>query len=224
MIELKICGDGNQLCLWLVNEYPKKMLVKNLRKELQKVFKEKIEESDTDFENKIIKEGLGVFPYGSGLLDTGNEEIPQNGILILGYDFGGIDYFKKIKNNGEEKKPTLKGITEIISEENKNKVFLSNVFMGLRRKGIKNMEKLPGLINDKYVTCCKAFLEIQLENINPKLIIILGNKPYHFLNKNFSNLNAKVLKIPHPGMWNSNLPKSEFKNIENLKVIVNSNF
>ena len=192
------------------------MLVRELREELQKHFKEKFAGIETDFE-KYITNGLGFFPYGSGLMEIDKEEIPENGILILGQDFGNVVYFENIKENGEAEKHTMKNLQEVLSNEIKNKVFLSNVFMGLREKEFNNTEKFPGLLNVEYLRLCKTFLEIQIEIIKPHLIITLGKIPQEFLEKNINIRNQNIINIPHPSYLHLNIQNSLYKNISDIR-------
>ena len=154
------------------------MLVNNLRAELIKSFVGNFKSIEVDFK-KQIKNGLGFFPYGTGLLQEGQSKIPLNCILILGKEFGSTEYFDRIKNNGEKSEPTIKNLLKVIDTDLVDKVFLSNVFMGLIKDG-KNLDVNREIKNPNYNNLCKEFLEYQINSINPLLIVTLGNIPNEF--------------------------------------------
>lgn len=215
--------------------------VVKLRKELEDVFSaNSYKLINTSLKDKIIQNGIGFFPYGSGLLRSDKEKIPQGGLMILGQDFGDVDYITpELIQNGEANKPTFRKTTELINAYPKEKVFMTNLFMGLRKeKGmIGDNPALKKKTKDMdYLNASLKFFKLQLEYVNPTKIIVLGKAPYNFLCNEFNGNSHKVftfsayisnqvpekllhinnipvLCIPHPSMWNSNVKnQTEWKN------------
>lgn len=123
---------------------------------------------------------FGFFPVGSGVF-TGKSsmeeaEIEEGGTLVLGHDFGTVDYvINKCKNNSENNSKTINNLKDIGLEI--EKTFFTNFYMGLRDN--KNhpgttMTKLIMPRQQDYKIFCFAFFKKQLELINPKIVICLG--------------------------------------------------
>lgn len=227
---------------FLTNKF--NMQIKNisqLRIELEEVFSSNTSKlMDTSIKDKLIQNGIGFFPYGSGLLGSDKENLPLGGLMILGQDFGDMDYITpELIQNGEANKPTFRKTTELINAYPKEKVFMTNLFMGLRKeKGmIGDNPALKKKTKDMdYLNASVKFFKLQLEYLNPTKIIVLGKAPYNFICNEFkakshkivtfsgyiSNQvpekllhinNIPVLCIPHPSMWNSNVKnQTEWKN------------
>lgn len=217
------------------------MNIEDLRNLIPETYKHESSIMDLSMDNRIIKSGLGFFPYGSGLLLPDSSELPTNGLMVVGQDFGDVDYITpEIIQNGEANKPTFRKMTTLINDYPKEKVFLTNLFMGLRKEkgmigdnpALKNKDK-----NAKYLNASIRFFNLQLEYINPEKIIVLGKATYNFMcsefdanshkvdtfdnylakvkEKQFLSINnVLVLCIPHPSMWNSNVKnQDEWKEI-----------
>lgn len=205
--------------------------IDQLRKELEKVFSSNTSKlMDTSIEDKIIQNGIGFFPYGSGLLGFDKENLPQNGILFVGQDFGTERYLTpEIIKNGEIGNKTYTNLINFITEHLKTKCFLSNLLIGLR-KTPKMTGKNPALIridkNKEYIEACFNFLEIQVKATEPQLVVFLGTEPFkailnyyklgtfktfkeyysgsqnHYLIVNKKQY--KIIVIPHPCNWHFN--------------------
>jgi len=196
------------------------MLVETLRNNLEEIFKEhSFQDIDTDFSSHQIKNGLGFFPYGSGTLTT-KKEIPEKCYLFLGHDFGSVEYANRIKETGEVKEPTLRILLkEIIDEEYKEQVFLSNVLMGLRKGEKSNIKKFPPFENKEYQQLCIEFLKFQIDNLKPFRIITLGEKTERFIQQHLNNINT--FNIPHPSFLYPNLKRSKkWNSTEDIKSYV----
>ena len=140
---------------------------------------------DTDFKSLINQPGF--FPYYNGSFEIHEDdyEIPKNCILVFGQDWGTVTQYNNLKeknrNNGEGKNPTFDNLYDLIGNYNwKNSIFLSNVFMGLRNGG-KSTGENPEISNPIYRKKCESFLEIQLNTLNPKCVIVLGKVPFKFI-------------------------------------------
>lgn len=187
------------------------MEVQELRKRLQNLFSGKTYKGfNTDFsDEQFVKKGVCFFPYGRGLLIDG-DEIQKDSILFLGSDWGSLadnNEYVKSNNGGAfagEKNPTNNNIINLLTEEGqKNKVFLSNVFMGLRTETDSNIQSYSHANKKDYQEICKTFLSIQIELIQPRKVVALGNRVDKFLEKHFKG--TEFLKIPHPSMLHSNV-------------------
>lgn len=196
------------------------MLVDELRQILIATFNRTFENLNTDFDNYRIKSGYGFFPHGNGLLKKEEEEIPSKCILVLGKDFGSTKYFEGVREFGEEKGPTLRNLLGTIEDSSKDKIFLSNVFMGLRKGDVSNIDNFSEQMNVQYLILCKEFLEITIAKIKPSLIVTLGSVPEQFLQQNIAIQKVKLFNIPHPSMWHFNLSKSSLTREEIRKRIV----
>lgn len=122
---------------------------------------------------------FGFFPVGSGIFTEKGEmeeaNIQEGGTLVLGNDFGTINYVKtKCKNNRENNSKTIKNLQNIglkIEE-----TFFTNFYMGLR-----DDKNHPGITmtsvmrrQKAYKDFCFTFFKKQLEMIEPKVVICLG--------------------------------------------------
>lgn len=197
------------------------MKVQDLRNALIVIFNQSFNNLHTDFNNRIITKGVAFFPCGNGLLDENENEILEDGILVLGKDFGGVDYFNAIKENGELSRITCRNLKAVVNDL-AHHVFLSNVFMGLRKEEYSNMEAFPEILNVAYLSLCKEFLKYQIEQLKPRLIITLGYTPNEFLLCNIELKNEKVLNIPHPSMWHFNLKNSGLEKEDIKRLISNA--
>jgi hypothetical protein len=184
-------------------------------------------------ENRYHELELGFFPMGTGILNYTEgahlEQLDQCDLFVLGNDFGNTDYVSKLKDRREKKtNPTIRNL---ISEQglglDPSTTFFTNFFMGLRtsdgQTGLKSSVQLA------YKQFCLDFLSIQLEYIQPKLVIILGKEVVQTLG-DLLVLNPEqhqpilvhtgvfsgvhVMAIPHPSMahfnWKGGL-KEEMK-------------
>ncbi|MEI6594427.1 MAG: uracil-DNA glycosylase family protein [Bacteroidota bacterium] len=184
---------------------------------------------DLDLKSKIISHRIGFFPYCSGLLNIDVDELPKKCLMIVGQDYGTVDLIK----NGDKNQTTLTNTKSLIKDYPQEKLFLTNLFLGLRKE--KSMIGInPSLKNKEtsYLGSCFKYFKIQVASTQPKHIIILGKVPYNFicdmynkpefkvqsflkyyskidLNGFFKIDNINVLCIPHPSMLNSNVKNKD---------------
>lgn len=131
----------------------------------------------SEMTNISAKLKFGFFPLGSGIFSKHSEiekaEISKCEIMVLGNDFGTINYLnKKCLNEKEEKtNPTISNLLQL--EMNESTTFYTNLFLGLR-----NGEKMVGIkkLETEYLNFCLSFFRIQLELIKPNIVICLGNE------------------------------------------------
>lgn len=215
--------------------------VAQLRKELELVFNSVSSNlMNISFTDKIIQNGIGFFPYGSGLLGFEKVNLPQNCVMILGQDFGTESYLtQKILDDGEVGNKTYNNLTKTIPTMDKANYFLTNLLIGLRKsdKMTGRNPVLDNTIDNKwYLDACFSFFEKQLLATNPKLIVVLGSVPIKAILQryqcntfisfkenspetqnytiNANNKHYKIIAIPHPSMWHFNL------NIESKSQII----
>ena len=156
--------------------------------------------------NKILD--FGFFPLGSGLLADNKSQInkaslEEDGIMILGNDFGTVTYLEtKCKNNRENNSKTISNLLSL--GLNLDTTFFTNFYLGLRddklHKGTTMTKRVKKLEQD-YKDLCYNFFSIQLEMINPKTIICLGAEvgqtlsEYYNLFKTFSKKYSTITKL-----------------------------
>lgn len=124
----------------------------------------------------------GFFPLGSGVLteDSNIElaEILNCEVMVLGNDFGTLKYLKEnCPNRRELNSTTIKNLLSLGLRIENN--FFTNFYLGLR-----NNEKFPGMTMTKlivdrsecYQKFCFEFFKVQLEIMNPRIVICLGKQ------------------------------------------------
>ena len=164
------------------------MKIKQLFDELEKI---KVS-TKSDFEksgmvNRFDEMKYGFFPLGLGILTENNkikdasptDEIEEGGVMVLGNDFGTLEYIEKVikysKGVGETKGTTVGNMKKHIPELFTNKTFFTNFYLGVRtNKDAKMMVKIEEL-SDGYKTLCYDFFRMQLDLVKPKLVVCLGH-------------------------------------------------
>ena len=132
--------------------------------------------------NIYEKLDFGFFPLGSGILTDKSEikkaSIPSNGTMVLGNDFGTLNYFetKCCKTNREESSnKTIANLCNIGLDI--ETTFFTNFYLGLRNdklfNGTKNTKRIKQIEQD-YKEMCYNFFQVQLEMIEPKIVLCLG--------------------------------------------------
>lgn len=143
---------------------------------------------------------FGFFPIGSGIFTSNSKiviaKIENCEIMVLGNDFGTIDYVKTKCSDGKEQlgNPTIKNLFQL--DLNLEKTFFTNLFLGLRIDGKNTDNKM---VTVEYRNFCFAFFKKQLELIKPKIVICLGAEVMKSLS-NFSTdfskySNAAISKL-----------------------------
>lgn len=153
--------------------------------------------SESGMVNDFRKLDFGFFPLGTGILNKESKlayaEIQEGGTFILGNDFGTLSYIKnKCGNKREEGSITIKNLETV--GLNIDKCFFSNLFMGLRddvNHPGTTMTKLIQKRQKEYIDFCKKFLKIQIDFINPKVIVCLGSE----VGKNLSDFSEVFAKF-----------------------------
>lgn len=191
--------------------------------------------------NRFEELDYGFFPLGSGVLVENKSEIhiaelnPCE-IMVLGNDFGLIDYLNKCKceNNRERKSNrTIANLHEI--GLNIETTFFTNLHLGVRQEG----QPMTGSMKheERYEELCINFFDKQLEIAKPKIVLCLGQDVAKLLHKkykrafpNFSQKpiielfangkqsdfcieinGCKFIIIPHPSFAHINWKKNNIK-------------
>jgi len=176
-------------------------------------------ESENRFSGAPYPEGLSPFPFrlsGQGFFPGGDGlwredasascpgELPVDGVLFLGSDFGTLQSYKKLCSRGYENVSTWRHLRWRILDAGlpTGKVFCSNVYFGLRTVG-KALGVYPAVSTEGYPAFCAEFLRFQIEVLSPKLIVTLGPVPQVFVQRFrttlFSNFpRPTLLFTPHP--------------------------
>ncbi len=163
-------------------------------KELFELSKQNINYSGTEKMVAIERQrNIGFFPAGSGLWEGNiNDIIIDRKVLILGQDFNNEFEFAKFKDDDERSENpsenktwiNLRTLLKDLGIPNEY-CFFSNVFMGLRKGEAKNTGSLLNRKDEKYRGDCFKFLELQIQTVRPKLILLLGLVPLKMFNKVF---------------------------------------
>ncbi len=135
----------------------------------------------------------GFFPLGSGILSGKSKideaEIEEGEIMILGNDFGTVNYVKdKCKNKSEDNSRTIKNLEHIGLES--DKIFFTNFFLGLRDDDNHRGTTMTNLVVDRkpdYKDFCLKFFVTQLTITNPRVVICIGKEVGFILNEYFKD-------------------------------------
>lgn len=211
----------------------------------EKLWSEYIHFEFTYPDNKILPirkkiGGTAFFPGGEGLWEKSDVEID---VLVLGQDFGTKAYYDKILADETVKDTDCPTWINMLALFNKvgikpERCFFSNVFMGLRTE-----DNMTGSLirksseYDKYRMQSADFLIKQIQIINPKVIIVLGNEPtkmlmnvlplkdWYSMNKvsdittiakaEYSEAEYLCVALCHPSMRNSNKRFRKYKEWNN---------
>lgn len=179
--------------------------------EVEKIF------SLSKMSNEYDQLDYGFFPLGHGILKNVNlkradAEMELGGIMVLGNDFGTIDYLNNIRPDGREKQnnPTIKNLQSLHIT-----AFFTNFYMGVRLEG-SNTDPINH--DDNFAGFCNDFFIKQLEVLQPRLVVCLG-KPvasvlYRFYRDQFSMIgkNINYGKIYNENQGDDYLIEANIKN------------
>ena len=129
---------------------------------------------------------LNAWGYWHGNLDAD--------ILLIGQDFGDIDYYKKYNGLDDPKNPTNKKLTLLFKELGINlgesnspnldtKLYFTNAVLGAKVGQPSNQGQNGGMASpikskDWYADTAIKFIKPLIEIINPKIIITMGTTAY----------------------------------------------
>lgn len=139
--------------------------------------------------NEYKKLDFGFFPLGSGVFkspsDFENAALPECRVMVLGNDFGSLDYLNNMCIDGRENKnnPTLRNLNLLKLDE--NTTFYTNLFMGVRKQN-GNTEKIQH--TPDFEKFSFDFFEMQLDYAKPKIVLCLGANVAKCLAKKYDAL------------------------------------
>lgn len=160
-----------------------------------------------------IKDSIGPWSLWLGNIDAD--------ILVIGQDWGDVDYYLNNKGVDNDNNPTNRNLIKLFKEinidigipskPNKNaKVFLTNAILGIKKNGMSSEVKVKW---EKEST--ENFLKPLIDIIQPKVIITLGKiafgavaRIYNLKKENMSKLvekspiligNKKIFPMYHCG-------------------------
>lgn len=128
--------------------------------------------------------GLGFFPGGRGLWEKGDENIAGKSIMVLGQDFGTLEYFLNLKGDTEsDKQATWRNLLIVLKESaiHPTDCFFTNAFPGLREGLQKMVGKTPAWQKQDFIIASQFFFLKQFSIQKPQLILVLGENPARFL-------------------------------------------
>lgn len=126
--------------------------------------------------------GQGFFPGGDGLwreddqlAQASSGMVPLGGIIFLGYDFGTVRSFEKLRKKGYENPLTWKHVKQRVKRADlaSSVMFFTNAVMGLRDAGTA-LEKKNWDATPKFRAFCGEFLVYQVEITKPRLVVVMG--------------------------------------------------
>lgn len=152
--------------------------------------------------------GQGFFPGGDGLWRDDNDlksasdgMLPNNGVLFLGNDFGSLKGFAKLR--GFENPPTWRHLRARISAAGipTRACFFTNAFVGLREKN-QALDKMNWLSVPEFCAFCAEFLQFQIEQVAPKLVVLMGSHAQaafdHLVARRSLGAAFIILRTSHP--------------------------
>jgi len=204
----------------------------------------------TDLPDQIVHvpemvKTTAFFPGGRGLWLNKNDGSTPLDVMVLGQDFSTEDQHKSILagETQDTRTPTWKNFIDIAERVglDLNRCFFSNVMMGLRR-GKSSVGLFPGFTDETYMENNDAFLQLQLDTLTPKLVIVLGSvapkvlarigkgsgidvwRNFNFQNVDqqqrgllenisFGTVTTNLVALIHPSMRWSNLKYRKYKNL-----------
>ncbi len=153
--------------------------------------------------------GRGFFPGGDGLWrpfdqihQPSHGNVSVSGVMFLGNDFGTVSGFQK----GPRSVPTWRHLKRRIEESGipVELAFFTNAIMGLREKGtaLKNINYQR---DEPFLEFCLEFLEVQLDYLNPRLVVTLG-KPAAMVfarlesvrPRTYEVFSSRLVQLTHP--------------------------
>lgn len=118
-------------------------------------------------------------------------------VLLVGQDWGGVDYFTRHKGRDEDANPTNRNLMTLFGSINipvsgpesgkrNPRLFFNNVILCMKEGGLTNpLEK-------KYApACCSRFLKPLINLIEPRVVIALGTFAYEAIAESYG-----VVRVP----------------------------
>lgn len=122
--------------------------------------------------------GRSFFPGGCGLYEGSSQAMCRHPIVLVGQDFGNLEYWTDVAECEESRQGTWSGLQRLLSGANIDPrcCFFTNSLLGVRAHGpIDNPS--PGLRCPRYVGACMDYLLQQLRTLQPSVVVGLGKVP-----------------------------------------------
>lgn len=145
----------------------------------------------------LLLSGMAFFPIGRGLVAPRDFTISDKPVMVLGQDFGTVEYVRRLDEEGrteEVNSQTWRELRQLLPASGipLEDCFFTNVYMGLRKAG-NMVGVLPASKNVVYRAWCEGFFRLQLSIQRPRMIVVLGMEPARFVGRIF----------PEVGVWNA---------------------
>jgi hypothetical protein len=133
--------------------------------------------------------GTAFFPAGDGIYKEGNWQLKVHyPIMVVGQDYDNCFNFKKVRKSDSQSEvtnsnKTWQNLKKILGEKTLSKCFFTNAIMGLRINDSKNtgVSKALNKGNEIFLKENQKFFKVQLNIIQPELIICLGAQIPRFI-------------------------------------------
>ncbi len=160
--------------------------------------------------------GRSFFPGGCGLSGGFQATLRSRPIMLVGQDFGNLDYWSTLDANQDEKlQGTWSGLMRMIQPTgvDLSDCFLSNALLGVRISPEIDGPS-PGLDYSEYVGASVEFLLEQIRIVQPSVVVTLGAVPTSLVARKLGL--ASALRAP------TSKKVAEWKEIDDLELQVKS--
>jgi hypothetical protein len=174
--------------------------------------------------------GQGFFAGGDGLWrDDDNLEsesdgvLPSGGIVFIGNDFGSLSGFKRL-TRGFENPLTWRNLKARVRAANlpTELTFFTNAFVGLRESG-RALDSREWSQMPLFCSYCTEFLTFQLEQLSPKLVVLMGPKSQEsfdaLIRKSSLVKSFQILKTGHPY---ADFSLSDARKLQDVRLLANA--
>lgn len=122
--------------------------------------------------------GRSFFPGGCGLFDGAEQRLPERPVMLVGQDFGTLDYWNGLGTVKEPEDGTWSGLTKLLGATgvDPRSCFMTNALLGVRVSDAIEGPS-PGLASAVYIDACMAYVQEQIRIIRPLVVVTLGVVP-----------------------------------------------
>lgn len=131
--------------------------------------------------------GRAFFPGGFGRADNSTDDLPRHPVMIVGQDFGTIEYWNALGLVDEPSDGTWAEMLRLLESVaiDPSYCFFTNAIMGIRRDGPITGEH-PAFDDREFIDRCLVFLGEQIEQMRPSVVVLLGTIPAVLFAAHFS--------------------------------------
>jgi len=122
--------------------------------------------------------GRSFFPGGCGLFGGVAQRLADRPIMLVGQDFGTLDYWNGLNTDDESWQGTWTSLRKMLLEVevDPRNCFFTNVLLGVRRSGPIDGPS-PALRCPDYVSACSEYVKEQVGIVQPSVVVALGKVP-----------------------------------------------